>query len=378
MESQFRYFYRAQERPVQGPVFYTDLRSVLLDRYVSSPLPVVVSMESARDPATDAFWKAPALVNSLSGLAKVVRVVDGTANAQEFRSMFNVDALPSIFVFGPGDVQPSFVQRIALPSPDQLVSVIREMSRPVAVSEPYVDETAAAVEAFLKERETRRRPSPKPEAKPEPKPAPKPAPKQEPKPAPKPSPKQEPKPTPKPAPKAESKPTPKPAREKRVGVKVTLPNGHSIVRAFNPGESVGVVWSWASEAMQKPSSAFDLIVVMTSEPFPNDGKETLSKFAPDVILRVAEKKAGPSMWQRVRGWLGGLSFFGGSEDRPDEFWRTSAPERPSGGQQQQPPPQRPGRHQVVRGADNIHRFKFDKGVDEEANEYNNGNGTGFQ
>ena len=352
----FRYLHSAPNLPPEGPLFYRNLRSVLLTRYGGSTSSVIISLERPYDPSGNMYWRTQSFESSLTGTAKVVRLEDGTPAAKEFREMFPVKDVPSIFIFGPGDVVPSYTVSGAFPLPDTLIAEVASRTPKVQEASP-VDETAAIVDAYLKERQTRRRvakPEPKTEAKPKPQAQaqPKPAPKPEPKAQPKPQPKQEPK-------KAQQ-------RERHVGVTIVMPSGQKLVRAFKPDETTGDVRSWASKALGKSEDVCHLEINGESV----SGYDVpLARYSHEVTFHVVEKQY---FFQRVRGWVGGMwsSVFGsGQGARPETTQREAPPPR-------QAQPER--RSHTVRGPSNITTFKFEDDSDDDLNKYDNGNGTGFQ
>ena len=365
LKMDFRYLHSAPNRPPEGPLFYTNLRSVLLSRYGGSTSSVIISLERPYDPSGNMYWHTPSLQSSLTGTAKVVRLEDGTPAAKEFREMFPVKEVPSIFLFGPGDVVPSYTVSSAFPLPDTLIAEVASRTPKVAEASP-VDETAALVDAYIKERQTRHRvakPETKPKPQAQPKPALKPEPKAQPKPALKPEPKAQPNPAPKQEPKTQPRADARPQqRARHVGVTLVMPSGQKLVRAFKPDQTTGDVRSWASKALGKSEDVCHLEI--NGEPV--SGYDVpLARYSHEVTFHVVERQ---HLFQRVRGWVGGMwsSIFGSGHEAPQ---REAPPPR-------QAQPER--RSHTVRESANITTFKFEDDSDDDLNKYDNGNGTGFQ
>lgn len=345
----FRYAELGNEEQGNGPLFFKDLLAVLEDRRQNPNSCLIISVEDDDDRAAQFFWTNSVITGNLMMRARVIRIKKqlDLLIYEQFSEMQPINALPSIFVFGPNSKGPSFKYEGNLPNPSEFLQRINALDCPVmettALATATPELNSLPDPAIIDNEEIRPRfstPRPKP-ASVEPE-------------------NENPKPEvvrKSPIKRVQSQPAPAPKRS--VEITVELPNGTTQTKGFRPTETVLTVNTWTTSLLP-PGTRFRLLILPDNTPFPKEPFESLAQFEPSVSLKVDTNVAKPKENHRanimanlrnggfiskILDFLADLSPFADETDDPQDFWKT------------EPSAPRPKAHRIAPNAHRINDFQ---------------------
>lgn len=392
---QFRYdnFGQDEEDFQNGPLFYSDLFAVMEQRRLNPSNIIIISLEENFNREVQAFWSNTRVLEMLMNRAQVIRI-SRTRQADtynQFTQLFPVQARPSLFVFGPNSVGPSFSYAGNFPDVDEFEARFMSFtfSQPVNIqiappsqrtpdiniddmprnrSHPRPQRPTSANQITIEREEPPPRQASEPPRR-----------------------NLSPQNISNAIPPVQSPPQQQnrdqvnqnQARsQQRVAVRVEQPNNAVIVRGFKSNESVLAIFNWVSHIIGQPHTHYELRIQPNNELLPLNDRVLISTYAPELNLKLILKKNPSvpmpnifkSIWNYFLYALDMISPFADLDDDPNDFWHVEPPVPRS----RRPQPQRVNQNQNrnrVNQEGNVRRFNFRDNDDNQG--YNNGNNTAF-
>lgn len=327
------------------PPFFSDIVAIMEDRRQNPNQVLIVSLEEDDDQDIKKFWHIYDVVSTVMNKAKVVRIQHRLQQTLYllFTDDFPTSALPTIYVFGPNSLTPTYTYSGHIPHPMEFIAHFNQLNAPIISYGPLANAVPELKPfdpfADMSNNDVRNRntapATPSVES-----PAPKPEPQQEKvaKPAPKPRYIEEddevetdpflaaaakPKPKPKPKP-VQSQPVqpPKP----KIVVTVLTPDGNEAVQEFSVTQPMLMVHKWVQKLLVQGGN-YKLKIIPSGEELPNNPLENLQQYAPALKLKLeVERKLIPEfnfgIFRKLKDILSDYTPFADKADDPYDFWKT--------------------------------------------------------
>ena len=324
----YRYAHIGRNEEENGPLFFKDLMGVWEDRRKHPETCLIISIEDDDSPQTQMFWTNQQILSAIIYKCRVVRIKKNQDQILllQFNQITEVHQFPTIYIFGPNSIAPSFAYVGRVPNPFEFLQNFaslecQEISTNLSTAKPtFTTPDPANLDDVLLPKEEGKIPENEEDNEAE-----------------------EFAETVKHQQKMKQtkpKEDPEQLRERSVEITLKFKDGSTHTKLFRQTETVISVNTWAL-SLAEPGSSIKLIIDQSNEPFPTDPFTALAPYKPGITLRVENdvkkptvKKAKASFFQSLSSWfsfLSDFSPFADEGDDPADFWKKEPqPRKPKG------------------------------------------------